>query len=490
MLRPKPNPSKNKIRDLYLRALLGRARVYQFAGQYPDSRQDLQTVGRVTRDPRYRYEYYQASSILYERLGRFKPAYASLKKAISLSRRYPAMIDEAVIQNAQIHLLIEKGRYHQALKLANDLLKKIKVRGRHQPKKSFSRPDQARLMMNIGNAYLALDDYDQARDFFLQARRFYQRLNNPEGLGVADNNLTLAFWKKGDYRKAMAYSRAALAIRQKIGHRYGISATLNNLGLINDEMGRYQEALEYYEQALNVFRQLNDIYGMTIVLTNIGSIYQEVYGDWNRALGYYRRSLELVRQTGDAYGEAEAILTMADMYWQHKNRTDFQRLIKSAGRMMKTVSSKELILTYYLALIKMHGWNHNRSEVNFWIHKTINYLNRSASRLLRIETLAALIDLLDNLKMNTGQYKISHLVKDMAQVWQKLESPLKRVKILRSLVKYYLQVSDQERASLHFQAWQDTAHRYAIKAHFLEIQRLRRKIILFRKNQQDLISKP
>lgn len=462
-------------RKLYLRALVGRARIYQFTGDYIRSQKDWETLRRLAHDPQHVYEYYQGLSSLYERRGQFRPAYAWLKKAIYLCRRHPGMINEKMVKNNQIHLLIEKGEYARALKLGRSLLRQIKpgkpVRG--SDRNFLPARDRAKLLTSIGNAHLALGNYDQARDFFLRARRLNCQQNNLEGLSVTDNNLTLVYWKKGNYQKALACSQDALAVRERIGHRYGISATLNNLGLINDEMGNYQIALQYYERALDIFRQLNDIYGMTIALTNIGSIYSEVEGNMTKAMSYYRHSLELVRQTGDAYGEIEAMLTMADMHYQQRDWSTFEDLVTSAGRLLRSVASEELTVTYYLALIRMYTRRQKYEQRRTMMRRLIRFLAHSADELLRFETVAALIDFLHKEPAGVSWKEIGGLVREIEKKFKIVESPLKRAKILRGLVKYHLATGDRRRAARHFRQWADTAPRYGIKAHFPEIEHIR-----------------
>lgn len=54
-----------------------------------------------------------------------------------------------------------------------------------------------------------------------------------------------------------------------------------------------------------------------------------------------------------------------------------------------------------------------------------------------------------------------------------IESPLKRTKILRALVKYRLLARDRIAAAEYFRQWEQSARKYGIKAEQKDIDRLR-----------------
>ncbi|MEO0185295.1 MAG: tetratricopeptide repeat protein [candidate division WOR-3 bacterium] len=456
-------------RDLYLKALTERAQIYEFTGNYDSSHKDWKTLQYVTKEPQYRYEYYRGLSVLYERLGRFKSAAILLKKALLLCKRYPNLLDKAMAQSIRTRLMLEKGDYLNVIRTGRSLLNKKNI-------KTLPDNNLNRLLTNIGNAYMAIGKYEEALHFFLKARHRYKRINNLEGLSITENNLTLIYWKRGDYHKALEYSCSALAIRNKIGHRYGVSATLNNLGLINDEMGRYEEALSYYKRALEIFRELNDIHGMTIALSNIGSIYSEVDGDVNKALGYYRRSLELSRLTGDTYSVVEAIIELAEMHWCKKNYRIFEQMLRNAGRLIKSIHSEELNTVYLISLIKMYARKKLRSKLAILINRLIRQISISKNRLLCFEAIASLINLMYDENLSCPVPRIDYYTEQMATRLKSVQSPLKRAKILRALVKYYLYIGDNRRATMYYRLWETVVNKFRIKAHNPEINKIGARI--------------
>lgn len=459
------NKTARSPRDFYLQALIGRAHILQFTGQYPQARQDWQSVEQATRDPVYRFEYYQGISSLYERIGKFRQAFAFIEQAIKLCRRCPGLVRTQVLHRIKVRLLLEKEEYPKAVKLGEAILRRWGS--------DLAREERTRLYTSMGTAYLSMGSYDRALDYYLRTKRLNQRLNHLEGISAADNNLALAYWKMGDYQKALKHSREALGVREKIGYMYGISASLNNLGLINDEIGNYEEALRYYEKALAAFKRLNDIYGMNIVLTNIGSIHHEIHGDVNKAFGCHLRSLELARQSRDRYGEIEGLLAMTDMYWLRKEKRAYGQTVKAIDRLFKGVRSEELEVHYLLARIKLQAWQKDRVLRDRAIRALLAAFDRSRNRLMVMECGAVLIDICHAFHLVEWLPAIADRVREIEEGWSKIESPLKRAKILRALVKYRLLVKDRPGASGYFRSWEQTARKYGIKNEQKDIERLR-----------------
>jgi tetratricopeptide (TPR) repeat protein len=464
-------------KDLYLRALNGRAKVLQFTGQYQRSIEDFRGIKKNTRDPLYLFEYYRGISSVHERRGQFRKAIAFIEKALRLSRRCRGSLNEALLRNIKIYLMIQKGDNARALKYGYSILRQDRrTRNDSSSRTVYQDREKAGLFIRIGNAYQALEKFKKALHFFLQARKMHLRANYPEGVSVADNNLTLAYWKIGNYKKALQHGREALAVREKIGHVHGISSTLNNLGLINDEMGNYREALYFYEKALANFIRLNDIYGMTIALTNIGSIHHEILGDLDTAFDHYLKCLNLVRKTGDLYGEIEGLLAMAEMYWRRKDLRAFFKTIMTLNQLIPRIKSGELKTNFLLLQIKLQAWRKNNSLRDKNAGELIKTLKRSKNDLLIFEGIAAFIDIVYMFNLDDWLDDISPQVREMARQLRKIESPLKRTKILRALVKYHLLAKDRAQAAKYFRAWEASSTRYGIKAEAEEIAILRSKI--------------
>ncbi len=450
----KPRPHPEPADALYRRALAGRARVFQFTGQYPRALKDWRRFKKTSHEPRSDYEYYQGVSDLHDHTGRFNRAVELREKAIAICRCFPGTLNESALLVAQVQLLLRKNEYAAAFNKARGLLKAGGNLNKH---------NKARVYTLMGTSSMHMGKYVPALACFSRARSLHRQINNLEGMTIVDNNLTLTYWKMGKYKNAIKHCRQALGVREKIGHVFGISTALNNLGLIYDEMGNYREALECYEKALAMFRRLNDRYGITIALTNIGTIYSDIYGDIEKAFEYHRQSLELVRRTGDKYGEFEGLLMMADMHWRQKDRKAFSRTVDAMGRLVNTLQSREMHIVYLLNRVKSCAWN-NWHSLDRAILKLFAALKRTPDDMLIVDSIAGLVGVIETFGLNKWLEPVQPWVKKMENKLPAIESPLRRVKTLRGLIKFYLMRGNRTRAENFFKQWQKTYQHYGIKS--------------------------
>ena len=109
-----------------------------------------------------------------------------------------------------------------------------------------SDPHNAALHNNLGNAYVLVNDMEDAIREFRTAARLDPR--SPVPL----NNLGTAYRKSGKVREARAAFRKA--IRLDPGYALGYY----NLGTTYDDAGNYDKAIEYYLQAVSLNPSLID----------------------------------------------------------------------------------------------------------------------------------------------------------------------------------------------------------------------------------------
>jgi tetratricopeptide (TPR) repeat protein len=459
----------DRPRDLYLRALIGRAKTFQFTGQYENSIRDYRCIKKNVRDSRQLFDYYCGLSSVFEQMGQYRKAIALIEKAIYLSRRNRGHLNESMLRNVRVHLLIQKGDFFRALKLAYAVLRKTR-------RAALKKTERTSLYASIGNASMGLGDYAGALRSFQKVLKMHLRSNNLEGVSAANNNLTLVYWKMGKYREALEHARESLAVREKIGHVHGISSSLNNIGLINDEMGNYREALPFYEKALESFQRLNNVYGMTIALTNIGSIHHEILGNFEKAFEYYEKSYQYARQTGDPVSEADGLLVLASIQWRMGESRRYAQTVAALGRLMPGIQSVELSAMYELARIKLEIREKSRSGMNVRAAGLFKLLSRVRNDLLTMECVAALVDIVYESGLTGFPEETAPVVVEMEKGLPAVESPLKRTKVLRALVKYHLLANDPARAGIFFKEWEDVSKRFGIDAEAGEIERLRIKV--------------
>jgi tetratricopeptide (TPR) repeat protein len=74
--------------------------------------------------------------------------------------------------------------------------------------------------------------FDEARERYLQALEFYERIGAKRGIALASNNLGDLCWQNGlgDWPEAKAHWQRAEKLYEEIGDQRGLAIALSNLG--------------------------------------------------------------------------------------------------------------------------------------------------------------------------------------------------------------------------------------------------------------------
>lgn len=151
---------------------------------------------------------------------------------------------------------------------------------------------QADALFYIGLAYYFQNQYDPAIDYFKQAARLREKLDDRSGLAMCLNRTGNTYQLKGDFIEAFKYYQEAMDIFKEIDAKKEIARTLTNLGSIHQKQGNYKNAIDYYLKALNMHEQENNKEGMAWSMLNIAKLFKHI-PDYSKALRYVNRSLTL-----------------------------------------------------------------------------------------------------------------------------------------------------------------------------------------------------
>jgi tetratricopeptide (TPR) repeat protein len=217
--------------------------------------------------------------------------------------------------------------------------------------KPYLRNLHADLRVNLGNAYLQMNQPDQAQSEFRQALGLrpdlfqiyakmgsnaeaiesYKRLiqlkpDDPDGY----NNLGTLYNAKGSYAEAIKAFEKAIQIRPDF------PVALSNLGAAYSRAGRYQEAIDVLKKAEQLSPKDAEI------INNLGVAYRKA-GQYQGAIGAYGRALRLNP------GEPEIHCNLGDAYY-HLGR--FREAIEGYRRAIERNPKVEL---YHFNLGVAHG---------------------------------------------------------------------------------------------------------------------------------------
>jgi two-component system, LytTR family, sensor kinase len=157
--------------------------------------------------------------------------------------------------------------------------------------------------LNLGNAYLAASDLENAELFFLKAVQNPDDIN-PISHASAYANLGYCALQKENFKEALELLEKAEGLYQEFGN-----GELDNLGHIAswraqsyDGMGQYKPAIEHFHMALNIAEELEDLKLASATSENIATFYAN-HQEWEDA--YHFQALHskysdlYVRQVND-----------------------------------------------------------------------------------------------------------------------------------------------------------------------------------------------
>jgi tetratricopeptide (TPR) repeat protein len=180
--------------------------------------------------------------------------------------------------------------------------------------KLANRRDEGAFLDNLGIAYYALGQVEQAIDYYEQALAIDRQIGYRQGEASALGNLALVYAALGQLEQAIDYHRQALAIHYEIGDHQGQANRLDNLGIAYRALGQLEQAIDYHRQALVIARQIGDRRGQASALGNLGLAYRDL-GQVEQAIDFHRQALVIARQIGDRRGQASALGNLGLAYW-------------------------------------------------------------------------------------------------------------------------------------------------------------------------------
>jgi len=172
---------------------------------------------------------------------------------------------------------------------------------------------EGKVLLKYGDYFKISGDYDQAVDYYLEAKKIFTDLKKVKALGTLFNNLGATYENMGKYEEAMSNLMEALAIYESINDLYSIAKTYVNLGLLYFRQEEYDKSLEFYNRSLQIKRSLNDQEGIALLYNNIAIVnyYTENY---DSVRYYFQKAYDIYEREGNKRNQVMALSNLAEIY--------------------------------------------------------------------------------------------------------------------------------------------------------------------------------
>ncbi|MEZ5039851.1 MAG: tetratricopeptide repeat protein [Saprospiraceae bacterium] len=123
-------------------------------------------------------------------------------------------------------------------------------------------PELATTLINLGNAFIDMQNYDAAENYYLNALQITQQAFGQDHFStlLPINNLGIYFFNQEKYPEALYYFQAAFTIAKTnyAPRSPGLAVYFKNLSAAYARLGDFKEALAAADQGLSLFQQEND----------------------------------------------------------------------------------------------------------------------------------------------------------------------------------------------------------------------------------------
>lgn len=124
------------------------------------------------------------------------------------------------------------------------------------------------------------------------------------------------YLSRGERNQAREIIQQSLALYRELGNKLRVAGALLNLGIIHASEWDFDQAIEHYHQSLKIYEDIGAKHSSHFVLSNIGDAYR-LKGDLDQAQEHYLKGLAIVEKLG--YTSAIA------QFHTHLGATLFQR---------------------------------------------------------------------------------------------------------------------------------------------------------------------
>jgi CHAT domain-containing protein len=264
-------------------------------------------------------EFPDATSTEQDRLFTQRPlsdAYiAEYERAIAVYQQALQQYRDLELPLEERGILIDLGRAYDALRQAQqaDFFWQEAL---SLERRIGNRQGEAQVLENFGERYFQKEQYQSAIKPFQQALALYQTLKDQSNSASVMQRLGNLYRHLKQYESALVFYQDSYQIEQDLKRHHLRSWVLQEMGEIALELGRSQQALNFFQQAVAIHRQSDDRTQVQQRLADIGTIYLK-RGELNLALEFHQAYLTLIKEQGDRLEEVNRLNHLANHYQWH-----------------------------------------------------------------------------------------------------------------------------------------------------------------------------
>jgi len=243
-----------------------------------------------------------------------------------------------------------------------------------------------------GSYWMSKGNLDKAIFFFKENIVIAEKMNDKDGLAIAEANIGVNYFYKNDFVKALNYTSRSIKYFKELGKNLRVANGFNMMGNIYGKIGNKIKSIEYYIKSYDIHKKENFRRGMVSNLINLGTRYYEIK-DYNKALEYSNKALNIRGISSDKYTYSVALSHVGSIYIELKKFSKAKDYYTQALKLQEEMGLSLNISTTLISLgVLSHNEGKKKEALQYYkkglkIKEQIKDLNGISDGLSRIGTL-------------------------------------------------------------------------------------------------------
>ena len=171
---------------------------------------------------------------------------------------------------------------------------------------------QCDLLQEAGKVSIAMDNYEEAKQYFLQGLKIAEKLKDKELFVSIFLNLSLISFIQGDYTSAEEYVEKNLEIAQEFGNEDMGARSFGLLGAFSLAQRNYNKAVVFFKKSLEIRKELEDKESIALALNSLGRL-AKIQKKYTEARSFLEQSLKINEEIGEKGGIVDNLLELSDL---------------------------------------------------------------------------------------------------------------------------------------------------------------------------------
>lgn len=172
---------------------------------------------------------------------------------------------------------------------------------------------EARILANIGNAYLHKKDRVTAIEYYIKSVRLWETCGDQNYLSLVYSNINGLLDEQKEHNRALEFGNKAIALAQKIEDRFSEVNGLINLAATYGYLGQNEKQYELLNKALPLAKETKDLDQAATVYHLMGDYFFKKE-NFSSALEKYLESYSYIKQMGNKYHLCTICTALAQVY--------------------------------------------------------------------------------------------------------------------------------------------------------------------------------